>query len=80
MKKQPCRLETLARSELCSVDYCHGCDAFHVNIGFATLHFDLATLRLINGTLAGALNRFENRAAAHHGAAEPLPEANGNLH
>ena len=58
MLRKSCRPETLACSEVCAVEYCHGCGLFHVNLGPATLHFRPAAFRLLCATLNTALSRF----------------------
>ncbi|CAI8722776.1 conserved protein of unknown function [Methylocaldum szegediense] len=60
MQRKSCHTETLARSEVCSVEYCRGCAVFHVNLGAVTLHFRPSTFRVLCTTLNTALARFRH--------------------
>ncbi|BBL77384.1 hypothetical protein [Methylomagnum ishizawai] len=70
--KKTCRVQTLASESGCSVDYCPGCDAFHVKVGFATLNFNPEGFAVLAATLGAALARFQGqrRREAQEGVQE----------
>jgi hypothetical protein len=73
VKKAPCRVQPLANDSLCSVDFCPGCQVFHVKIGYATLHLNPEAFSALCGTVNAALARFQRRARETD--QEPAPEA-----
>jgi hypothetical protein len=62
MKKALCRVQTLASDSLCSVDFCPGCQVFHVKIGYATLHLNPEAFSALCNTVTTALARFQRHA------------------
>ncbi len=46
-----CKLITLAKSDGNTVDYCEGCQAFHVNLGGISLHLNAEGLHCIGGLI-----------------------------
>lgn len=54
-----CEIQTLAKSEIGSVDYCPDCGIFHVGFGMTSFRMRLAALHLFSATLASALERFK---------------------
>jgi hypothetical protein len=60
VQRKACHTETLARSEVCSVEYCRSCAVFHVNVGAVTVHFRPSTFRILCTTLNTALARFRH--------------------
>jgi hypothetical protein len=62
MKKASCRLQTLASDGLCSVDFCPGCQVFHIRIGYATLHLNPEAFSAMCATVNTALARFQRHS------------------
>lgn len=79
-KRNPCHLQTLAQNEMCAVEYCRGCGAFHVDIGFTTVRLNLQALRAVSGTLVVALEQLDRLTATHRCSTDQSATAKDNLH
>lgn len=75
-----CEIRSLARSEVCSVEYCPGSGMFHVSLGMFTLRFRLAALHLLNSTLAAGLEAYKSHLSTRLTSAIPQQHPEGTLH
>lgn len=73
-----CHARPLARDGLCAVDYCPGCGAFHVKVGFVRLNLDPESFAALSRTLEAALALY--RRSVGEGEAASSPEGRNALH
>lgn len=81
MKKSPCRVQTLAGDGLCTVEFCPGCNVFHLKIGYATVQIHPEAFSKMCGTINTALALFQRQSRAINARQAPdIHEAKKALH
>jgi hypothetical protein len=80
--KPVCRPRRLASDGLCAVEYCAGCRAFHVRVGYTILNLNPEAFAALCGTTAAAMARFRGQTApaAHEHPTEETDCPRQSLH
>lgn len=64
MNKAPCRVQTLADDGTTAITFCQDCQAFHLKIGYTTLHINAEAFVVLGGTINTALARYQRQGNA----------------
>jgi hypothetical protein len=82
MNRPACRLSTLASDGAHSVEFCAGCNVFHLKIGYTTLHLNPEAFAALCGIAAAGLARFRRQSGQAHKeqGLEDLHSPKGALH
>lgn len=64
MEKAACRVRTLANDGFCAVEFCPGCQVFHLKLGYTTLHINPEAFLALGATIAAAVARYQRQRQA----------------
>lgn len=64
MNKASCRVQTLADDGTTTITFCQDCKAFHLKVGYTTLHIDAEAFAALGNTIAAALARYQRQKKA----------------